>query len=70
MNKGLYLARKNYLHSIIYKISYHHGGDKKEWLEGHFTEVLDAYPDEKIEEAIICYTEMVEQLKYYPKLGV
>jgi pentatricopeptide repeat protein len=35
-----------------------HGGDDIEFLRQHCK-------DEKIEEAIACYLEMVEQLKYY-----
>lgn len=44
-----------------------HGGDEPEFLKQHFQEVLEMNPDEQIEEAIACYQEMVEQLKYYPE---
>jgi hypothetical protein len=67
MNKGLWIARKNYLCTLIKKISDHHGGDDVEWLRQHCREVIEMCPGEKIEEAIHCYSEMVEQLKYYPK---
>lgn len=67
VNKGLWIVRKNHLGCLIKKISDVYGGDEPSWLREHFKEVLEAYPDERIEEAIICYTEMVEQLKYYSK---
>jgi len=67
MNKGLWIARKNYLFSLIKKVSDGHGGDDIEFVRQHWNEVVEAHPDEKIEEAIACYQEMVEQLKYYPE---
>ena len=67
MNKGLWIARKNYLFTLIKKVSDGHGGDEPEFLKQHFQEVLEMNPDEKIEEAIACYQEMVAQLKYYPE---
>jgi hypothetical protein len=65
MNRGLWIARKNYLFTLIKKVSDGHGGDDIEFLQQHCKEVIDAHPDEKIEEAIACYQEMVGQLKYY-----
>jgi len=65
MNRGLWIARKNYLCALIKKVSDGHGGDDIELLRQHCKEVIDAHPDEKIEEAIACYQEQVEQLKYY-----
>lgn len=67
MNKALWIARKNYLCSLIKKVSDGHGGDDREFFRQHCKEVLAHYPDEKIEEAIACYEEMVKQLKYYPE---
>ena len=67
MNKGLWIARKNYLFSLIKKVSDGHGGDDIEFVRQHWKEVVEMCPDEKIEEAIACYTEMVNQLKYYPE---
>ncbi len=67
MNKGLWIARKNYLFTLIKKVSDGHGGDEPEFLRQHFQEVLEMNPDEQIEEAISCYQEMVEQIKYYPE---
>ncbi len=63
MNRGLWIARKNYLTTLIKKVSDGHGGDDIEFLKQHCKEVIDVHPDEKIEEAIACYQEMVEQLK-------
>lgn len=65
MNKGLWIARKNHLWFLIKKLSDGHGTDDPEWLRIHFSEVLEACPDEKIEEAIACYTELVGKLRYY-----
>lgn len=67
MNKGLWIARKNYLCTLIKKVSDGHGGDDIEFLRQHCKEVIEMSPDEKIEEAIACYTEMVKQSKYYLK---
>lgn len=64
MNKGLWIARKNYLWTLIKKVSDAYGGDDMEWLREHFTQVIEGYYDEKIEEAITCYSKMVEQLKH------
>jgi len=65
LNKGLWIARKNYLYCLIKKVSDGYGGDDVDFLNQHFNEVLKAYPDEHLEVAITCYTEMVEKLKYY-----
>lgn len=65
MNRGLWIARKNYLFQLIKKVSDGHGGDTPDDFQEHYHQVLEAHPDEKIEEAIRCYEEMVEQLKYY-----
>jgi hypothetical protein len=67
VNKGLWIARKNYLFSLIRKVSYGHGGDDIEFLKEHSMEVLERYSNESIEEAIACYEEMVKQLQYYPE---
>lgn len=67
MNKGLWIARKNHLCCLIKKVSDGHGGDDVEWLRGYCREVLYAYPDEKIEDVINCYTEMVDNLRFYYK---
>ncbi len=67
MNKGLWIARKNYLCTLIKDVSNGHGGDDIEFLRQHCREVIEAHPGEKIEEAIRCYEEMLEQCKYYPE---
>ena len=67
MNRALWIARKNYLCGLIKKVSDGNGGDDIEFLRQHCKEILQSHPDEKIEEAIRCYEEMVEQLKYYHK---
>jgi hypothetical protein len=65
MNKGLWIARKNYLCTLIKKVSDGHGSDDIEFISKHCNEVIYEHHDEKIEEAISCYQEMVEQLSYY-----
>ena len=67
MNRGLWIARKNYLCVLIKKVSDGNGGDGIEFLRQHCKEVIEAHPDELIEDAIACYHEMVEQLKYYER---
>lgn len=67
MNRGLWIARKNYLCTLIRSVSDGYGGDDIEFLRQHCKEVIEAHPDELIEDAIACYQEMVEQLQYYPE---
>lgn len=65
MNKALWIARKNYLFQLLKKVSDGHGGCAPDDFQAHYHELLAAHPDELIENAIRCYEEMVEQLKYY-----
>ena len=67
MNKGLFIARKNHLYCVIKKLSDGCSGDSIDVIKTHFNEVLEAYPDDAIEDAIKCYEEMVDKLKYYPE---
>lgn len=62
MNRGLWISRKNYLFTLIKKVSDAYGGDTEEELLRHSKQVLDMYPDNAIEEAIICYQEMIKEL--------
>ncbi len=62
MNKGLWIARKNHLCCLIKKVSDGQGSDDIEWLREYCKEVIAAHPDEKIEDAIILFTEMLEGL--------
>ncbi len=66
MNRGLWIARKNYLCNLIRKVSDGHGGDDIEFLRQHCSEVIAVHTDDKIEDAIACYEEMVVQLRIYP----
>ncbi len=59
MHKGLWIARKNYLLTLIKKLSEAHGGDSKEFLDKHFKETLEDAPEERIELAIRCYEELI-----------
>jgi len=55
MDKALWIARKNYLCTLIKKVSDSHGGDDIEFLREHCREVIANYPDDTIEQAIACY---------------
>lgn len=55
MHKGLWIARKIYLFSLIKKVSDSYGGDDKDFLDRHSLQVLDTHPEEQIELAIRCY---------------
>lgn len=61
MNKGLWIARKNYLLSLIRKVSELTGGDDIDFLNHHCKEVLQMCEGEKIEEAILCYEDILTQ---------
>ena len=62
MNKGLWIARKNYLCILIKKVSDLSGGDDPAFLKEVCKLVVEAHLDEKIEEAIKCYQECLERL--------
>ena len=62
MNQGLWIARKNYLCILIKKVSDLCGGDDVDFLRKYCKEVIEAYKDDLIEEAIGCYEEQVERL--------
>lgn len=64
MNRGLWIARKNYLCTLIKKVSDGHGGDDIEFIRQHCKEIIAEYCDESIEEAIACYEEL-GSYKYY-----
>ncbi len=65
MNKGLWIARKNYLYCLVKKVSDGYGGDDEEFFKRNFAELVDSYPGELIEYAIACYAEMVNEIKYF-----
>jgi hypothetical protein len=60
MNKGLWIARKNYLFTLIKKVSDFNGGDEIEFLKKHFQETIEIYSEEKIEIAITCYEQVIK----------
>ncbi len=63
MNKGLWIARKNYLCILIKKVSdLCGGGDDVDFLRQYCKEVIEAHQGDFIEEAIGCYEEQVERL--------
>lgn len=64
MNQGLWIARKNRLWTLVKKVSDGYGGDDIEFVKVHFQQVLDMSPGENIEEAIYCYSDLVEKIKY------
>ncbi len=59
MNKGLWIARKNYLLTLIKKVSDAYGGDDIEFMRQHCLEVIERNQGEKIEEAIACYQSLI-----------
>lgn len=67
MNKGLWIAKKHELVGLIKKLSDWYGGDDVEALKDYCRDVLRNYPDDSIMDAIICFTDLVEQLKYVPR---
>jgi len=64
VNLGLWIARKNYLCTLVRKTSELFGGDDIEFLREHCRELIDTYFDERIEEAIRCYEAILESCKY------
>lgn len=64
MNRGLWIARTNYLRILIKKVSDAYGGDEDGFFKQHCKEVIESHPDELIEVAIAYYLEIVDKLKY------
>jgi hypothetical protein len=64
MNQGLWIARKNQLCILIKQVSDGFGGDDIDFLRQHCKHMLNEHQGELIEDAIICYTEMCEQIKH------
>ena len=60
MNKGLWIARKNYLFCLMRKVFEANGGDNVEVFKQNFEETLAAHDGEKIEAAIACYKKIIE----------
>lgn len=59
MNHGLWIARKNYLCTLIKRVSNEYGGDEVEFLKQVCTETIELHQGEKIEETIACYEYLV-----------
>lgn len=55
MNRGLWIARKNYLFTLVKKLSDLFGGDDEDFLASHCKELAELHESENIEEAISCY---------------
>lgn len=55
MDKALWIARKNYLHSLIVEISRRNGGDTTDEIQQHYLQLIAEHPDEAIEDAIMLY---------------
>ena len=64
MNRGLWIARKNYLFALMKKVSDAHGGDDIQFLREQWQEIVDSHPGEKIEEPIASYLLIVDQLRH------
>ncbi len=62
MEHALWVARKNYLCSLIKKVSDAWGGDDVEWLRGYCLDVIKEYPGEEIERAICCFTDLLKNV--------
>jgi hypothetical protein len=65
MHRALWIARKNYLCSLVKKVSDLNNGDDIEFIKEYCRELLISYPNEKIEEPIKCYEEIIENSRYY-----
>lgn len=67
MNRAIWISRKNYLLTLIKKVDKGCGGDDPGFLKEHCDYIIEHNQGEKIEDAIHCYEEMVEQLKHYKR---
>jgi hypothetical protein len=66
MDRGLWIAKKNRLCGLIKKLSDILGGDEVEWLREYCREVVAEYPDDRIDEAIFCFMDLLDQLRWVP----
>jgi len=64
MNRGLWISRKNYLLTLIKKVSIGFGGDDIKFLNEYCHDILQKYTDEQIEQVIECYRLLEGQIKY------
>jgi hypothetical protein len=64
MNKGLWVARKNYLICTVRQLCELKGREDSDYVAKVISELLSIYADDRIEEAITCYEELLEQNKH------
>ncbi len=62
MDKGLWIARKNYLCSLMREVSDKYLGDDIEFLRAICRETIANFPDENIEQPIQCYESVLKSL--------
>lgn len=67
MNKALWISRKNYLATLIKRVSAQNGGDDKNFLDLHHIEICEAHPGYDIELAIRVYEELLQYGKLMEK---
>lgn len=64
MNRGIWIAKKNHICSLIKKISDHYGGDDIEWLRGYAKEVIELSTGEDIERVLNCFLLVDKSLRF------
>jgi hypothetical protein len=67
MNRGLWIARKNYLSGLIRKYAKLCKEDDVHFVNLHIAQTIDAHPGELIENAIDCYLNLIEEKERYGK---
>lgn len=62
MNRGLWIARKNYLFTLMRSVSEAMGGDELDFFEQHCKDIISSHQDESIEKAIACYEDIKKSM--------
>jgi hypothetical protein len=63
LNSGLWIARKNYLFTLVRRVSNGCGGDSPEFLVKSYDEIVELCPGEEIEKAIACYESVARLIE-------
>jgi hypothetical protein len=65
MNRGLYIARKNYLITLIRKYARLCNENDFSFLEAHINDTIEVNPGESIERVIDCYNILIKEKEKY-----
>jgi hypothetical protein len=59
MEHAVWVAKKNYICSLIKKVSDHYGGDDLEWLRSYACEVIKDNKSD-LDRALVCFLDLLD----------